>query len=102
MPLFHMLSKKQQNASWKEIAQVARALEQTVSAELATQDRIPNKWKDLLRRKMLKQVSAAAEKYFRKRLRRQQRLLPETPAILISDESDDVEIVSDELYHPCP
>ena len=38
---------------------------------------------------------SAAEKYFRKRLRRQQRNMPALPAIVISDDSDDdVEVLN--------
>ena len=52
--------------------------------ELETQDRIPNKWKKLLRNKLVKSLSQAAQKYFRKRMIRHQRIMP--TAIEISDE----------------
>ena len=40
-------------------------------------------------------AAESAEKYFRKRLRRQQRNMPALPAIVISDDSDDdVEILN--------
>ena len=58
----------------------------------STQDRIPNRWKELLRNRLVKSLSHAAEKYFRKRMRRHQRNMP--IAIEISDNSDEVQIFS--------
>ena len=68
---------------------------QSIRSELGTQDRIPNIWKECMKNILLKSVTKAAEKYFRKRLRRQQRNMPALPAIVISDDSDDdVEILN--------
>ena len=67
-------------------------------SELVTQDCIPNKWKECMKNVLLKSMTKAAERYFRKRLRRQQRNMPAPSAIdaiVISDNSDDdVEILS--------
>ena len=56
------------------------------------------KWKECMKNVLLKSMTKAAEKYFRKRLRRQQRNMPAPSAIdaiVISDNSDaDVEILS--------
>ena len=54
-------------SAWKQIAAVTAAI---CTQRLDTQDRIPNKWKELLRNKLVKSLSQAAEKYFRNRMRR--------------------------------
>ena len=79
--------------AWKLVAKNTLAVQQSIRSELGTQDRIPNIWKECMKNILLKSVTKAAEKYFRKRLRRQQRNMPALPAIVISDDSDDVEIL---------
>ena len=69
----HMLSKPKQNLAWKQVAAVTTVLQQSIRNELDAQDRIPNKWKELLRNRLVKSLSHAAEKYFRKHMRRHQR-----------------------------
>lgn len=89
------LSTNQQNLAWKLVAKNTLAVQQSIRSELGTQDRIPNIWKECMKNILLKSVTKAAEKYFRKRLRRQQRNMPALPAIVISDDSDDdVEILN--------
>ena len=84
-----MLSKPKQNLAWKQVAAVTAALQQSVRSELDTEDCIPNKWKELLRNKLVKSLSQAAEKYFRKHMGRHQRNMPiAATAIEISDDSD--------------
>ena len=89
------LSTNQQNLAWKLVAKYTLAVQQSIRSELGTQDRIPNIWKECMKNILLKSMTKAAEKYFRKRLRRQQRNMPALPAIVISDDSDDdVEILN--------
>ena len=91
----NILSTNQQNLAWKLVAKYTLAVQQSIRSELGTQDRIPNIWKECMKNILLKSVTKAAEKYFRKRLRRQQRNMPALPAIVISDDSDDdVEILN--------
>ena len=92
------LSTNQENLAWKLVAKNTLAVQQSIRSELGTQDRIPNIWKKCMKNILLNSVTKAAEsaeKYFRKRLRRQQRNMPALPAIVISDDSDDdVEILN--------
>ena len=56
-----------------------RETEREREGELDTQDRIPNKWKELFRNKFVKSLSEAAEKYFRVHMRRYMKI-PKKPA----------------------
>ena len=56
-----------------------RDREREREGELDTQDRIPNKWKELFRNKFVKSLSEAAEKYFRVHMRRYMKI-PKKPA----------------------
>ena len=89
------LSTNQQNLAWKLVAKYTVALQQSIRNELGKQDRIPNIWKECMQNVLLNAMTKAAEKYFRKCSRRQQRNVPAIPAIVISDHSDnDVEILN--------
>ena len=48
-----MLSKPKQNLAWKQVAAVTAALQQSIRNELDAQDRIPNKWEELLRNRLV-------------------------------------------------
>ena len=92
------LSRIHQTLAWKLFAKYTLTVQRSIRSELAMQDCIPNKWKECMKNVLLKSMTKAAEKYFRKRLRRQQRNMPAPSAIdaiVISDNSDDdVEILS--------
>ena len=77
------LSTNQQNLAWKLVAKNTLAVQQSIRSELGTQDRIPNIWKQCMKNILLKSVTKAAEKYFRKRLRRQQRNMPAQHFLLL-------------------
>lgn len=93
--LLHIIPKPGQN----EIAGVTPAVEQDIRNELATQDCIPNRWREFQMNMLVKSVAQAAERYFRKCIRKQQRNMPQLPSsspatIVLSDDSDDVEILN--------
>ena len=83
----HMCSPNQNTTwLWKQVAAVTEALQQSLCNQPDTQEPFPNKGKELLRNKLVKSLSLAAEKHFRKRVRRHQRNMP--TAFEISDDSD--------------
>ena len=100
------LPNRKQQYVWSKVGILIVTIRRIIQTELATTDRIPNHWMQLMRASQIKRLGAAAEKYHRKNLRRQMRHMPARPVIYVSDDShseSDVEFLSSKPpLHPDP
>merc|ERR1712232_1239387 len=76
---------------WRKVAGVMVNIDTELKAEHMQEDSLPNKWRRLMVSQQIQVLRKAAEKYFRKALKKQQKIT----VWEISDESsEDIEIIS--------
>ena len=95
LPFLELLNRKQQQVGWKHVSHLTASIHNAIIHELQSQDFLPNKWKKMVQQKMVRVLVLAAERHFRKHMRRQIRSLPEMPLVVISDESENGDDESD-------
>ena len=102
--LMGTLPYKKQQSIWGKVAKLTAAIRHHIKSDMESPDALPNKWMQLVRASQIKSLGAAAERYHRKKLRRQMRSMPTMPTIIVSDDdSSDVEIVHERPpLHPDP
>ena len=97
----HLLLKCQQKKVWNGLARVTQAVDHDIQAERDMQHNAPDMWTIMFRKMQTKLLIKAAEKAFRRGLRKQIRRARDANTIIInSDDSDeDVVVVSQTLAH---
>ena len=78
-------TRHEQTMFWQGLAKVTNAVTNDVLQEPITSLQAPDKWKEIHRAAQLRNLLQSAERFFRKRLRRQVRNI----VILISSDSSD-------------
>ena len=95
LPFLELVTTKQQQVVWKQVSLLTASMHTVIVHELQSQDCLPNKWKKMVHQKVIRSLVLAAERHFRKKMRRQIRSLPEMPLVVISDESENGDDESD-------
>ena len=87
LPHLDKLPYKRQQYVWSKVGSLTAAIRKEMKEEMTKDDCVPNQWMQLIRSRQVRSLTAAAEKYYRKHLRRQMRSMLARPTIEISDES---------------
>jgi len=73
LPHLDKLPYKRQQYVWSKVGSLTAAIRKEMKEEMTKDDCIPNQWMQLIRSRQVRSLTAAAEKYHRKHLRRQMR-----------------------------